>query len=106
MYKRDGKVSIVKARKEVLLAAGTVATAKLLLLSGVGPRNHLQALKVHKKNYLSTILDYCGSVLLAFSYLDLSQKIYVGLCARGYKYFSGSTCRHVWCRGKASDLVI
>ena len=46
VYKRDGKVRIAKARKEVILSAGTVATTKLLLLSGVGPRNHLQSLKV------------------------------------------------------------
>ena len=44
---RDGEeVRTVKAKKEVLLAAGTVGSAKILLLSGVGPRNHLQANKV------------------------------------------------------------
>lgn len=37
---------MVRANNEVILSAGTVGTAKLLLLSGVGPKNHLQALKV------------------------------------------------------------
>jgi len=46
LYTYKGEDLTVKARKEVLLAAGTVGSTKLLLLSGVGPRNHLQALKV------------------------------------------------------------
>jgi choline dehydrogenase len=41
-----GKQITVKAKKDVILAAGTVGSAKLLLLSGVGPKNHLQALKI------------------------------------------------------------
>ena len=36
----------VAANKEVLLAAGTIGSAKLLLLSGVGPQDHLTELKV------------------------------------------------------------
>jgi len=46
VYKHEGKQKMVRANKEVILTAGTVGTAKLLLLSGVGPRTHLQVLKV------------------------------------------------------------
>ena len=46
LYTKDGKDATVKARKEVIVSAGTVGSSKLLLLSGIGPRNHLQSLKV------------------------------------------------------------
>lgn len=36
----------VEVRKEVVLAAGTMDTPKLLLLSGVGPRKHLKKLRI------------------------------------------------------------
>lgn len=42
------KQQLIKASKEIILAAGTVGTTKLLLLSGVGPKNHLQSHKVRK----------------------------------------------------------
>lgn len=45
-FKHEGKVIEVRANNDVILSAGTIGTAKLLLLSGVGPRNHLQSLKV------------------------------------------------------------
>jgi choline dehydrogenase len=42
----EGKDTVIKAKKEIILAAGTVGTPRILLLSGVGPRNHLQQLKI------------------------------------------------------------
>lgn len=39
---RDGKKQAVFASREVILAAGAVASPQLLLLSGVGPAAHLQ----------------------------------------------------------------
>ncbi len=53
LYTKDGKDATVKAKKEVIVSAGTVGTTKLLLLSGVGPRSHLQSLKVRLRNVLS-----------------------------------------------------
>ena len=46
LYTKDSKDATVKVRKEVIVSAGTVGSSKLLLLSGIGPRNHLQSLKV------------------------------------------------------------
>ena len=41
-YSRGGKTSIVRTGGEVLVATGTYNTAKLLMLSGIGPADHLR----------------------------------------------------------------
>lgn len=46
VMKYQGEDKVIKATGEIILAAGTVGTTKLLLLSGVGPKEHLQELKV------------------------------------------------------------
>jgi len=42
----DGKTRTVKAKLEVLLSAGAINSAKLLMLSGVGPWEHLKSVGV------------------------------------------------------------
>lgn len=46
-YLHDGKLYIAKAGKEVILAAGAINTAQLLLLSGIGPKEELEKLDIH-----------------------------------------------------------
>jgi choline dehydrogenase len=43
---RGGKVEVVRAGREVILAASSINSPKLLMLSGVGPAEHLQAMGV------------------------------------------------------------
>ncbi|MDB4973318.1 MAG: hypothetical protein JWN48_1659, partial [Myxococcaceae bacterium] len=45
---QDGKVRIVRARREVVLSAGALETPKLLCLSGVGPAPLLQAFGIEQ----------------------------------------------------------
>ncbi|KAI0838420.1 putative GMC oxidoreductase [Hypoxylon sp. FL0890] len=45
-YTKDGKTQTVKARKEVLLTAGTIHSPKLLELSGIGDRRLLESLGI------------------------------------------------------------
>lgn len=45
-YVRDGKVQIARASKEVILSAGSVGSPQVLMLSGIGPREHLAQLQI------------------------------------------------------------
>ena len=62
MVKYGEEEKVIKATGEIILAAGTVGTTKLLLLSGVGPKAHLQELKVYvaliylQRNVVNVIL--------------------------------------------------
>ena len=42
----DGTPSTIRANREVIVASGTINTAKLLMLSGIGDANQLQALGI------------------------------------------------------------
>lgn len=42
-YMRNGRVIQAKARKEVIMSAGSLNSPKILMLSGVGPRDHLES---------------------------------------------------------------
>jgi len=45
-YERHGRIYNVRARKEVILSAGSLNSAKLLMLSGIGPKKDLESVGV------------------------------------------------------------
>lgn len=42
-YKKDGQLQTVHARAEVIVSSGTFGSPQLLMLSGIGPAEHLQS---------------------------------------------------------------
>ncbi|KAK3863650.1 hypothetical protein Pcinc_030613 [Petrolisthes cinctipes] len=53
-FEHNGKVMNVGARREVILSAGTLRSPQLLMVSGVGPREHL------RRHNLDVVLDLPG----------------------------------------------
>jgi glucose dehydrogenase (acceptor) len=45
-FEKNGKVYEVKATKEIILSAGSVNSPQILMLSGVGPADHLKTLGI------------------------------------------------------------
>lgn len=42
----NGKKQVIKARKQIVLSAGAIGTPKILMLSGVGPQEHLEEMGI------------------------------------------------------------
>ena len=88
---RGQTISMVRARREVILAASAVNSPKLLMLSGIGPANHLtkmgieviadrpgvgQNLQDHLELYIQ---QACLQPITLFKYWNLFGKMRVGL---------------------------
>jgi len=45
-YIRDGRTTVVRARKEVVLSSGAFGSPQILMVSGIGPADHLRKLGI------------------------------------------------------------
>lgn len=68
---KAGDTNIVKARKEIILTAGTINSPKILELSGVGDKNRLDALGIQ------TVIDnpFVGENLQNHAMVDVSFEV-------------------------------
>ncbi len=55
-YDRHGTRRIAMATKEIILSAGAVNTPKIMMLSGIGPKDHLESLGVRTISYKASML--------------------------------------------------
>jgi len=68
-FVRGKKKFIVRARKEVIVSAGAINSPQLLMLSGIGPRDHLLQLGIPVIEDLKVgynLMDHIGMMALAF----------------------------------------
>uniref|UniRef100_A0A1A9WGI4 Glucose-methanol-choline oxidoreductase N-terminal domain-containing protein n=1 Tax=Glossina brevipalpis TaxID=37001 RepID=A0A1A9WGI4_9MUSC len=75
---RDKHLMTVEVHKEVILSAGTIDSAKLLMLSGVGPRSLLQSLEIPVKHDLpigKNLQDHIYVPVFWRSYENLAESI-------------------------------
>ena len=63
-----GQETVIKARKEVILSASTVGSAKILLLSGIGPKEHLEEVGIPVKVDLPVGENLQDHVMVPVSY--------------------------------------
>ena len=77
-YLQNGKKRTVGAAKEVILAAGSVGTAQILLLSGIGPKEHLQKLNVRSSSFVfhkRSVLNW--TFFSSYMHLDFPKSMFL-----------------------------
>jgi len=51
VYKRNEGLVKVNANREIIISAGAVGSPQLLMLSGIGPAEHLKSVGVRKRTF-------------------------------------------------------
>lgn len=66
---RDGRMQLIHAKREVILSAGSIGSPQLLMLSGIGPGEHLQRMGIPVLQNLrvgDNLQDHVGMFGLTF----------------------------------------
>ena len=85
---RNGKIEIIKADREVVLAAGSINSPKILLQSGVGPANELQPLGIavvaNRQGVGKNLQDHLEIYLQAKCKKPITINRKIGLLSKGF----------------------
>ncbi|KAK5644078.1 hypothetical protein RI129_007923 [Pyrocoelia pectoralis] len=52
LFTRNGKVFVAKSRRDIIISAGAIGSPQLLMLSGIGPKSHLESLDIQVRQDL------------------------------------------------------
>jgi choline dehydrogenase len=74
-YIRNGRVEIARCQREVLLSSGSIGSAKLLLLSGIGPSDELAALGIDRHHHMDGVGKNYQDHLNSYVVCDLLKPI-------------------------------
>lgn len=80
---KDNIKHTVRARKEVVLTAGAINNPQLLMLSGIGPKKHLQQMHVGpdllflkvKRQFIYNLINYFKRII--FSKKNFKKVVYI-----------------------------
>nr|XP_023022040.1 glucose dehydrogenase [FAD, quinone]-like isoform X2 [Leptinotarsa decemlineata]XP_023022041.1 glucose dehydrogenase [FAD, quinone]-like isoform X2 [Leptinotarsa decemlineata] len=78
-YRYSNKHYFAKASKGVILSAGVVGTPKILLLSGIGPKTHLDEVHITSKINLPVGENLQDHITTGFDLIMLNQTLGIGI---------------------------
>lgn len=95
-FVRYGREETAFAKHGVVLSAGVIGTPKLLMLSGIGPKEHLQSLKIKLQKDLPVGLNLQDHITTGLDLIILNETLPVKLenflsFSSVYEYFARGT---------------
>ncbi|KAK9506671.1 hypothetical protein O3M35_008563 [Rhynocoris fuscipes] len=75
---RNNKKIRIKTRKEVILSAGAIKSPQLLMLSGIGPKDHLQSLGIQVMNNLPVGYNLMDHPVIGNVIFTIERNITIG----------------------------
>lgn len=91
LFERDGTIVRASARKEVILSAGAIGSPHLLLLSGIGSREELQAAGVQVTHHLPGVGKNLQDHLCLNTVFEVREGMSMNMALSGWrKYMHGA----------------